>query len=149
MSVDSPIPALTTGTQPFPLTEICSPVRLDARTAVDLKDAAIRAAGNGPVLVLIDVSAVSAIDASGVVGILEVLRAVRSRGGDVRLHGASASLEAVRFQAHLGQIARIYGTRDQAMRGGAGSASTPERHRARTLRITLIRGMRSLRIIRP
>jgi hypothetical protein len=39
----------------------------------------------------------------------------RARGGDLRLVGSSAALETTRLQAHLGQVARIYGSREEAV----------------------------------
>jgi hypothetical protein len=53
------------------------------------------------------------------VGLVEVLRQVRARGGDLRLHGSSPGLDHARLEAHLGRVARIYPDRQHAVNGGA------------------------------
>ena len=91
---------------------------LNAATVLTIRQDSARAAGDGPILVLLDVTAVTSIGASGVVGLMEVLHLLRARGGDLRLFGSSAALETTRLQAHLGQVARIYETREEAVDGG-------------------------------
>ncbi len=91
---------------------------LDAATVLAIRQDSAKAATDGPILVLLDVAAVTTVGASGVVGLLEVLHLLRARGGDLRLFGSSAALETTRLQAHLGQVARIYGSREEAVDGG-------------------------------
>ncbi|MGO4433105.1 STAS domain-containing protein [Paenarthrobacter sp. RAF9] len=93
---------------------------LDATTVLGIRQESAKAATDGPILVLLDVAAVTTVGASGVVGLLEVLHLLRARGGDLRLFGSSAALEITRLQAHLGQVTRIYGTREEAVDGGLG-----------------------------
>jgi anti-sigma B factor antagonist len=92
---------------------------LDAATVLAVRQVSAKAAADGPILVLLDVAAVTWVGASGVVGLLEVLHLLRSRGGDLRLIGNSSTLEETRLQAHLGHVARIYATRQEAVDGGA------------------------------
>ncbi len=99
-----------------------APERLDAQAAIILKSHAIGAMIGRPVLVLLDLSRLSSIQASGVAGLLELLREVRSRGGDLRLHGSSSDLDVARLQAHLGHVARIYADPESAIEGGSSPA---------------------------
>lgn len=92
---------------------------LDAATVLAVRQASAKAAADGPVLVLLDIAAVTSVAASGVVGLLEVLHLLRSRGGDLRLFGDSSELQETRLQAHLGHVARIYANRQDAVDGGA------------------------------
>ncbi|MFC8039600.1 STAS domain-containing protein [Paenarthrobacter sp. NPDC057355] len=103
---------------------------LDAATVLAIRYDSAKAATDGPVLVLLDVTALSSVGASGVVGLLEVLHLLRARGGDPRLFGSSTALEDTRLQAHLGQVARIYGSREEAVDG----VRTPMRARRLTPR---------------
>lgn len=91
---------------------------LDAVTVLAVRQDSAKAAADGPILVLLDITAVTSVGASGVVGLLEVLHVLRARGGDLRLFGSSTALDDTRLQAHLGQVARIYGTREEAVDGG-------------------------------
>ncbi|BCW39175.1 hypothetical protein StoSoilB3_07100 [Arthrobacter sp. StoSoilB3] len=91
---------------------------LNAATVQAILQDSAKAATDGPVLVLLDVTAVTTIGASGVVGLLEVLHLLRARGGDLRLFGNSPALETTRLQAHLGQVARVYENREEAVDGG-------------------------------
>ncbi|VXC20912.1 Putative STAS domain protein [Arthrobacter sp. 9V] len=92
---------------------------LDAATVLAIRQASAMAAADGPILVVLDVAELTSVGASGVVGLLEVLHVLRSRGGDLRLYGDSRHLQETRLQAHLGQIARIYANRQEAIDGGA------------------------------
>jgi len=91
---------------------------MDAATVLAIRQESAKAATDGPVLVLLDITAVTSVGASGVVGLFEVLHLLRARGGDLRLFGRSAALDDTRLQAHLGQVARIYGSREEAVDGG-------------------------------
>jgi anti-sigma B factor antagonist len=131
MSLTRPSAATTTHASKLAVIDLACSGPLDAAVTLTLRDAVVRAAADGPVLVLLDVSGIRALDASGVVGLVEVLRQVRSRGGDLRLHGTSPALIDAQLEAHLGQVARIYPDRRHAENGGA----SPERgdgHRCRS-----------------
>ncbi|MFJ6537065.1 STAS domain-containing protein [Paenarthrobacter sp. NPDC091711] len=91
---------------------------LDATTVLAVRQASAKAAADGPILVLVDVDAVTSVGASGVVGLLEVLHLLRLRGGDLRLFGHSSELQETRLQAHLGHVARVYANRQDAVDGG-------------------------------
>ncbi|QSZ47715.1 STAS domain-containing protein [Paenarthrobacter sp. OM7] len=91
---------------------------LDALSVLDVRHLSAEAAADGPIVVLLNVADVTAVGASGVVGLLEVLHVLRARGGDLRLFGTSSALDQTLLQAHLGQVARIYATRQEALDGG-------------------------------
>ncbi len=95
---------------------------LDATTVLAVRQASAKAAADGPILVLVDVAAVTSVGASGVVGLLEVLHLLRLRGGDLRLFGHSRELQETRLQAHLGHVARVYANRQDAVDGGTALA---------------------------
>lgn len=97
--------------------------RLDASATIFLRDTAACAVQDGPVLVLLDVTEITNINASGVVGLLEVLHLIRSRGGDLRVFGSSEVMRDVLSHADLMGILRIYRSRVHAIDGGAGRAS--------------------------
>lgn len=92
---------------------------LDAASVLAIRQTSAKAATDGPILVLLDIAGVTSVGASGVVGLLEVLHLLRSRGGDLRLFGDSSALAETRLQAHLGHVARIYANRQEAVDGGA------------------------------
>ncbi|SEJ64535.1 anti-anti-sigma factor [Arthrobacter sp. yr096] len=102
---------------------------MDAATVLAIRQDSAKAATDGPILILLDITEVTSVGASGVVGLLEVLHLLRARGGDLRLFGSSAALDDTRLQAHLGQVARIYGTREEAVDGG--TSPVRARHAAR------------------
>jgi|GEM_PF-2272079 len=122
MSMISPAPmTISSARQPVDLMSLDLTVTgdLDATAVLDVRQASAKAAADGPILVLLDIAAVTSVGASGVVGLLEVLHLLRSRGGDLRLFGDSSALTETRLQAHLGHVARIYANRQEAVDGGA------------------------------
>ncbi|WP_347109704.1 STAS domain-containing protein [Paenarthrobacter sp. S56] len=113
---------------------------LDAASVLAVRRDCAVAASNGPILVLLDVTEVTSIGASGVVGLLEVLHLLRARGGDVRLFGSSGALDDTNLQAHLGHVARIYATRQAAVDGGTPLVRVRRpKPRFRLLRFLLLR----------
>ncbi|MFF3065071.1 STAS domain-containing protein [Oerskovia sp. NPDC057915] len=88
--------------------------RLDAATVLSLRVPVTEAVADGPVLVLLDVSGVEGVSPSGVAGLLDLLRVVRARGGDLRLFGASTALRHAFTALGLDAVARIYGGHDEA-----------------------------------
>ncbi|MGR0161693.1 STAS domain-containing protein [Paenarthrobacter nitroguajacolicus] len=121
MSMLSPAPmTLSSAQKTADLTSLDLTVTgaLDATTVLAVRRASAKAAADGPILVLLDVAAVTSVGASGVVGLLEVLHLLRLRGGDLRLFGDSSELKETRLQAHLGHVARIYANRQDAVNSG-------------------------------
>ncbi len=121
MSLTSPNPALAHHNHTR-LVSLNAPARLDATSTLVLKASVRTSLADGPALVLLDLSALSSIEASGVAGLLEMLHEVRSRGGDLRLHGSSAPLGMSRLQAHLGAVTTIYEDHEKAINGGSRTA---------------------------
>jgi anti-sigma B factor antagonist len=144
MIITSPSAAVSTHAGQMPIVDLTCGEHLDAGVTLSLRETTVRAAADGPVLVLLDVSGIRAIDASGVVGLLEVLRQVRSRGGDLRLHGTSRALNDAGLQGHLGHVARIYRDRQEAAVGGAGPQPSHRRRGTRGIRNRLSQRLRSL-----
>ncbi|GAA1399383.1 MULTISPECIES: STAS domain-containing protein [Oerskovia] len=99
-----------------PVTSIDLPTggRLDAAAVLSLREPVSSAVADGPVLVLLDVSGVDGVSPSGVAGLLDLLRVVRSRGGDLRIFGASAALQHAFTALRLDTVTRIYGGHDEA-----------------------------------
>ncbi|MFF2622693.1 STAS domain-containing protein [Oerskovia jenensis] len=88
--------------------------RLDAAAVLSLRAPVTAAVADGPVLVLLDVSGVEGVSPSGVAGLLDLLRVVRARGGDLRFFGASTALRHAFTALRLDAVARIYGGHDEA-----------------------------------
>lgn len=144
MLITSPSAATSRYAGQLPIVDLACTGNLDAGATLSLRDTTVRAIADGPVLVFLDVSGIRALDASGVVGLLEVLRLVRSRGGDLRLHGTSRPLNDAGLAGHLGQVARIYPNRQEAGVGGVGP-KPPHRHRRpQGIRTSLFRRLWSL-----
>ncbi|MBE7699473.1 STAS domain-containing protein [Oerskovia sp. Sa1BUA8] len=101
-------------THPVTNVDLPSGGRLDAAAVLSLRAPVASAVADGPVLVLLDVSGVDGVSPSGVAGLLDLLRVARSRGGDLRLHGASAALQHAFTMLGLDAVTRIYGGHDEA-----------------------------------
>ncbi len=99
-----------------PVTSVDLPTggRLDAAAVLSLRAPVTAAVADGPVLVLLDVSGVEGVSPSGVAGLLDLLRVVRARGGDLRFFGASTALRHAFTALGLDAVARIYGGHDEA-----------------------------------
>jgi anti-anti-sigma regulatory factor len=89
----------------------------DAKAGLALRQEIVDKAAAGPVLVLLGVSDVSAVTPSGLATLIDILRHVRARGGDVRLHGLSPAFDLAHSEMHLGDITRVYTTHREAARG--------------------------------
>ena len=111
MTVSAPDLSLT-----HPVTSVALPAggRLDAGTILSLRAPVAAAVADGPVLVLLDVSGLDGVSPSGVAGLLDLLRVVRARGGDLRVFGAAPALEHAFTALGLHAVARIYGGHDEA-----------------------------------
>lgn len=88
---------------------------LDATTTLGLRVGVTESVQDGPAVVLLDVSGVTSVTASGVAATLELLRLARSRGGDLRLHGTSEAVAHAQLAARLTQITRVYASREEAV----------------------------------
>ncbi|KRD41053.1 hypothetical protein ASE27_18185 [Oerskovia sp. Root918] len=99
-----------------PVTSIGLPSggRLDAAAVLSLRGPVATAVADGPVLVLLDVSGVDGVSPSGIAGLLDLLRVVRSRGGDLRIFGASTAVQHAFTALGLDAVARVYGGHDEA-----------------------------------
>lgn len=106
--------------------------RLDANAAIELRDWASQTVADGPVLLLVDISEITQVTASGMAGMLEIQRLVRSRGGDVRMYGSSPAVRDAQFASALATINRVYPDRARALVGRpAGSPPSPAPRRRR------------------
>lgn len=95
----------------------------DAAAMLALRDQVTAALADGPVTVLVNISGVTQVTASGLAGVLELLRLARSRGGDVRLYGISLAVADAQEASRLTSVIRIYVRRDQAAGADAQPAS--------------------------
>jgi cellulose synthase (UDP-forming) len=93
--------------------------RFDAAEALRLRVQVAGGLSEGRDLVLLDVSAVSVITASGVAALFDLLRLVRSRGGDLRLYGASPAFRAAHAAHRLESVLRLYAAEPDAARSTA------------------------------
>lgn len=116
---------------------------LDASATQAMRTTVANAVYDGPALILVDVTEVTAVTPSGLVGILECLRLARSRGGDFRLFGASLTVLDAQTVAGLTDVTRVYGSRQAAVEGGARAASAHTQGRAHN--VSPRRGMRANR----
>lgn len=87
---------------------------LTARTVVDLRTAISQACADGPVLVLLDCSAVGEVTPSGVAAVIDLMRYTRARGGDLRLHSDAGVIADACGQLGLRSILRLFPTIDHA-----------------------------------
>ncbi|WP_069386270.1 STAS domain-containing protein [Cellulosimicrobium cellulans] len=94
---------------------------LDARAVLALRAQVAAAVVDGPVLVLLDVSAVDRVTPSGVAGVLDLGRVARAAGGDLRLHGLSRAVAHAHAALRLDLVTRVYGGRAAAL----ATAGTP------------------------
>jgi cellulose synthase (UDP-forming) len=83
--------------------------RFDAVAALDLRSqVAVALTGPSPI-VLIDVSGVRTLTPSGVAVLVDLLRVVRSHGGDLRIFGASRGCFAMAHEMMaLSNITRLH-----------------------------------------
>ncbi len=98
----------------------CDVDRFDAGEALRLRDLVARST---PVpLVLIDVEGVTTVTPSGVAVLLDLLRMVRARGGELRVYGASGAFERAHRVLDLGSLTCLHIDQAEASRRLALSA---------------------------
>lgn len=117
----APLPAVTSPIPPaaMPLHDVEVTGLFDAAAMLKLREQVTEALADGPVTMLVDISGVTQVTASGLAGMLELLRLARSRGGDVRLYGISLAVADAQEASRLTSVTRIYVRRDQAAQSGA------------------------------
>jgi cellulose synthase (UDP-forming) len=99
----------------------------DAAAALGLRSTVTEAMGGGLSMVLIDVSGVRTVTPSGVAAMLDLLRKVRSRGGDLRIFGASRGFAMAFETMSLSRVTRLHGDYAEAARTGPGHGAHPRR----------------------
>lgn len=114
-STSPPSPASTGLAIALPQRDVAIEGRLDAASALRLRVPVTEAIQDGPAMVLIDVSAVTQVTASGLAGMLELLRLARARGGELRLYGTSQAVADAQLVAQLTQVSRVYPGRQDAL----------------------------------
>ncbi|MFI7586717.1 STAS domain-containing protein [Spongisporangium articulatum] len=107
-----------------PLCDLVVEGRLDQEVALQMREYVLEVLQKRPVIVLIDVSAVHQVTASGVAGLLELLRLTRDRGGDVRLHGHSQAVVAAHAATRLALVSPVYASRELAALAGQRTTTT-------------------------
>lgn len=104
---------------------------LNAAAVQILRQQVADATQDGPVVILVDVTDVTVVTPSGLVGLLEMLRLARVRGGDLRLYGSSVTVLDAQTVARLTEVARVYGGREAAVEAGRRKPAQPVRIRSR------------------
>jgi cellulose synthase (UDP-forming) len=105
-----PSPSRATGAGvSAPATQLCAAARFDAAAALALRSNVAERAQDYSPMVLIDVSGVRVVTPSGVAAMLDLLRLVRSRGGDLRIFGASRSFTLAHETMSLSHVTRLHG----------------------------------------
>jgi cellulose synthase (UDP-forming) len=88
--------------------------RFDAREALRLRVLIAEQLSEGQDIVLLDVSQVSVVTSSGMAALFDLLRFVRSRGGDVRLFGVSPAFSAAHEALRLTSVMPVYAAQPEA-----------------------------------
>jgi cellulose synthase (UDP-forming) len=88
--------------------------RFDAIAALDLRSDVAQVVDLSGRIILIDVSLVTTVTPSGAATMLELLRMVRSRGGDLRMFGDSRGFASAHETMSLSHVTRLYSGRDEA-----------------------------------
>jgi cellulose synthase (UDP-forming) len=94
----------------------CTTARFDAAAALQLR-AAIAGRAQERSLVLIDISEVTTVTPSGVAAMLDLLRAMRSRDGDLRLFGSSRAFTRAHEVLALSHVTRLHISQAAALPG--------------------------------
>lgn len=128
------VPSTSKSSDPLVNRDLTLTGRLDAAAVLALRVPVTEAVADGPAIVLIDVSGVTNVTASGVAGLLELLRLARLRGGDLRIHGTSQAVVDAQEAAHLTNINRVYAGRDEAVSAGPEPDPNAARRRHRHAR---------------
>ena len=87
---------------------------LHASSVMELRSAVSQACSDGPVLVLVDCSAVCEVTPSGVAAVIDLMRYTRARGGDLRLHSDGGAIARACDQLGLRAIVRLFPSVDHA-----------------------------------
>ena len=82
--------------------------RLDASSALELKDSLKRAAENGTIYQVIDMAAVNFIDSSGLSVLVAVYKTVRERGGSIVLVQVGPQVRVALELTRLDQVFPTY-----------------------------------------
>jgi cellulose synthase (UDP-forming) len=90
--------------------------RFGAIEALRLRVLVAAGLSRGRDIALLDVSKVTVVTSSGVAALFDLLRFVRSRGGDVRLYGASAAFTAASTALRLDPLLRVYAAQSEVRR---------------------------------
>ncbi|WP_181408463.1 STAS domain-containing protein [Schumannella sp. 10F1B-5-1] len=90
---------------------------LDAAAVLRLRRDVVASQVDGPAIVLVDVTGVDRVTASGIAGLLELLRIARSAGGELRVVGESAGLATARAALQLTTVVAVYRGRAHALAG--------------------------------
>jgi cellulose synthase (UDP-forming) len=90
--------------------------RFDAIAALELRSDVAQVAALWGQIILVDVSLVTTVTPSGAAAMLELLRMVRARGGDLRMFGESRGFASAREAMSLSHLTRLYSGRDEASR---------------------------------
>ena len=106
---------------PDPATHMCAP-RFDAAAALALRSDVAQSAPDRAPMVLIDVSGVRIVTPSGVAAMLDILRLVRSRGGDLRIIGASSSFTLAHETMALTRVTRLHSSAEDSQSPRAANA---------------------------
>ena len=88
--------------------------RFDAVAGLRLRADIANAMQGVPTMVLIDISDVTMVTPSGAAAMLDLLRMVRARGGELRLFGPSRGFTRAHETMSLSNVTRLYPGRDEA-----------------------------------
>jgi anti-sigma B factor antagonist len=143
MSEITPVtPPVTVQTPPaLELRDMALQGRLDGAAVLKLRDQVNEALQDRPANILVDISGVTQVTASGLAGVLELLHLARSRGGDVRLYGVSLAIADAQEASRLTAVTRIYVRRDLAAQGGPARPPQQQNNRARRRPVQVLRGI--------
>jgi cellulose synthase (UDP-forming) len=122
--------------------------RFDAAAALSLREDVTGAISGHSPIVLVDVSAVTTVTPSGVASMLDLLRMVRSRGGDLRIFGASRGFASAHEVMSLSKLTRLHVDHTEAASGPgsrliAAASATRKKPRHGTSPLTVVDGSRS------
>ncbi len=91
--------------------------RLDANSAPALKDIWEEYASRGMHSLLVDLHRVEFIDSIGIATLVNGMKQLRSRGGDLKLIGIQPSVRSIFELMTLDKVFTIYASEEEALRG--------------------------------
>ncbi|HHQ47579.1 MAG TPA: anti-sigma factor antagonist [Acidobacteria bacterium] len=96
---------------------------LDTSTAQRVKEELERLMGDGAVRIALDLSRLDYVDSAGLGALVSILKALRARGGDLRLFGLKDSVRMIFDLTRLSRVFKIFPGREEALAsfGGAGT----------------------------